>query len=352
MDKIRTTKSTYLKELSLSAYHNYMKAAQLTAFRSPLRITSVKLPPLGPREIAVQIYTAGINFYELMVINGTYPILPTLPITPGGELAGVIIDIGKEITSFKKGDRVFSLAQTGKGTTGSYAQVAHVEEKYLYHLPDSLSFEEGTSFPMTGFTAYTMLTKRVHMPPRGIILVHSAAGGVGSMLVQLIKILFPRTIIVGTCSDEKKVHVIRNLGADVIVNIKEKSFTDQIRTTFPDGLDVIFDPTGQQYFDDNLHLLRSTRGVLCSYGIYTGPITDPNVVGKLRKNNLTLSGFLMWPLLEDKIFCQKIFTHLFRLMDGKKLVPLIDNAFSLRNVNDALERMKKRENIGKILIKT
>lgn len=328
-----------------------MIAAQLTAFHAPLRITSIDLSPLRTTEVAVQIHAAGINFYELMVINGTYPTLPTLPIIPGGELAGVIIDIGNKVTSFKKGDRVFSLAQTGIGTTGAYAKAAHVEEKYLYHLPDSISFEVGVSFPMTGFAAYTMLTRRMQIHPRATILVHSAAGGVGSMLVQLIKILFPTSIIIGVCSDEKKMHVIDNLGANVIINGKDKSFADQILNKFPNGLDIIFDPSGQQNFDDNLRLLRPMNGILCSYGTYTKPITDPNIVGKLRRNNLTLSGFLMWPILEDKMYCQEVFAHLFRLINEKKLVPLIDKTFPLKNVNDALERIKKRENIGKVLLK-
>lgn len=187
--------------------------------------------------------------------------------------------------------------------------------------------------------------------PQATILVHSAAGGVGSMLVQLIKTLFPTSIIVGTCSDEKKMKIISNLGADIIINIKKKSFVDQILTKFPDGIDVVFDSTGQQYFDDNLSVLRPMSGILCSYGAYTAPITDLNVIGKLRKNNLTLSGFLMWPLLKDKEYCQMVFNHLFRLMNEKKLVSLIDKTFPLKKVNDAIERIKKRENIGKVLLK-
>ncbi len=328
-----------------------MNAARLTAFGSPFQISSVDLPPLDAHEVAVHIRFAGINFYELMLMDGTYPTIPPIPFTPGGELAGEVLAVGKSVTSFQKGDRVFSLAQTGKGTTGSYAEVAHVDERYLYHLPKMLSFKTGASFPMTGFAAYTMLTTRVHIPPKGTVLVYSAAGGVGSTLVQLVKAIFPRTTIVGTCSDKRKEVTVRKLGADGVIHTSEASFVDRMRDMCPDGFDVIFDPMGQKYFDSNLSLLRPTTGILCSYGTYTGAIVDPNVVAKLRKNNLTLSGFLMWPLLEDKRFCQKVFARLFHLLEAKKLVPLIDQVFPLQEVHTAIMRIRKRENIGKVLLR-
>ena len=246
---------------------------------------------------------------------------------------------------------MFSLAQTGKGTTGSYAEIAHVDERYLYHLPKTLSFTIGASFPMVGFAAYTMLTQRVCIPSNGTVLVYSAAGGVGSTLVQLIKAIFPHVTVIGTCSDKRKELTIRKLGADDVVTMDGGSFVDRMHDVCPSGFDVIFDPMGQKYFDRNLLLFRPVTGILCSYGTYTGAITDPNVVAKLRKNNLTLSGFLMWPLLENKRFCQKVFTRLFHLLEAKKLVPLIDQIFPLQEVNKAIMRIRKRENIGKVLLR-
>ena len=326
-------------------------SAQLVGCNQPLVLQEVELPQLKPREVAVRARYAGINFYELMLMGGIYPILPPLPITPGGELAGEVTAVGARITEFQKGDRVFSLAQTGKGTTGSYAEIAHVDERYLYHLPKTLSFSMGASFPMVGFAAYTMLTMRVHIPPKGTVLIYSAAGGVGSTLVQLIKALFPHVTIIGTCSEKRKASTIGKLGADEMVITGESSFVDRMRHLCPDGFDVIFDPVGQKYFDGNLSLLRPLTGTLCSYGTYTGAVTDANVVAKLRKNNLTLSGFLMWPLIEDKRFCQKVFIRLFKLIETKKLVPLIDQIFSLREVHKAIAHIRKRENIGKVLLR-
>lgn len=327
------------------------QAAQLTSFGSPLRVESVDLPPLASHDVSVKVHFAGINFYELMIMDGKYPSLPKLPATPGGELSGEVLETGPEVTSFHKGDRVFSLAQTGKGTTGSYGELAQVNEQYLYPLPKAIPFETGAAFPMEAFAAFTMLKKRVSVPEKGIVLVHSAAGGVGSTLIQLTRALFPDATIIGTCSTEQKMPIVRSLGADEVINTQKVSFADQVQTKFPDGIDVIFDPIGQQSLDGNLSLLRPLTGTICSYGAYTGPITDSGLVGKLRKDNLTLSGFLMWPLLENKELCMDIFSNVFELLTTQQYKPLVDKIFPLEAVTKGIERIRQRQNIGKVLIK-
>ena len=327
------------------------RAARLSSFGSPLRVESVGLSPLGPRDVSIKVHFAGINFYELMIMDGKYPSLPTLPTTPGGELAGVVLETGSDVKTFHKGDRVFSLAQTGKGTTGSYGEIAQVNEQYLYALPKAVSFKTGASIPMVTFAAYAMLRKRVTIPENGVVLIHSAAGGVGSALIQLADAMFPKLTIIGTCSNDQKAETVHSLGADVVINTKKRSFVNEIHKNFPNGIDVIFDPVGQQYIDAHLSLLRPLYGTICSYGTYTGPITDSALVTKLRKGNLTFSGFLMWPLLEHKESCMDIFTNVFELLSTKQFKPLIDKVFPLEKVNDGIARIRQRKNIGKVLIK-
>lgn len=327
------------------------RVARLRTFGSPLRIENVNLPPLDPHDVLIKVHFAGINFYELMIMDGRYPFLPTLPTTPGGELAGVVLEIGRNVKTFHRGDRVFSLALSGKGTTGSYGEIARVNEQYLYALPKTVSFRTGASIPMVTFAAYTMLRKRVTIPENGVILIHSAAGGVGSTLIQLAKSMFPKLTIIGTCSNDQKVEIVHALGANIVINSKKRSFVDEIHKKFPDGVDVIFDPMGQQYIDANLSLLRPLYGTICSYGTYTGQIIDSELVIKLRKNNLTLSGFLMWPLLKNKKLCKETFTSVFELLNTKQFKPLIDNVFPLEKINIAIERIRQRENIGKVLIR-
>ncbi len=338
--------------MSLKEKLTKIKSARLKSFGLPLEIELINLPIMGAEDVAIKIHFSGINFYELMVMDGKYPTTPDLPTTPGGEFSGEVLAVGKDVTEFFKGDRVFSLAQTGKGTSGSYAQVAIVNQKYLYHLPKNISFETGSAFPMITFTAYTMLTRRVTMPKEGSVVVHSAAGGVGSMLVQLIKAINPKISIIATCSGEQKAKIVSSLGADLVIDTsKDEQFGEKIKNKFPNGVDIIFDPMGQQYIDENLALLNPLNGLICSYGAYTGPISDPLLVGKLRKNNLTLSGFLMWPILEDRKLCMNIFKEIFKLFEKKQIRPMIDKIFPLKESNQAIDRIRQRQNIGKVLIK-
>ena len=341
-----TSKQPYIR------YKIEFQAARLVSLESPLRVESTILPPIGPHNVRIEVHCAGINFYELMIMDGYYPVRPTLPTTLGGELAGKVLETGSKVTAFRKGDRVFSLAQTSKGITGSYAEQAQVDEKYLYHLPKGISFETGASIPMVTFAAHTMLRQRVTVPHNGIILIYNAAGGVGSALVQLAKALYPNITIIGTCSSEKKVKAIYSLGADLVIDTSKKSLAGQLRKKFPDGIDIIFDSMGQRYLDVNLSLLRPLHGTMCSYGTHTGPIVDPGLVAKLREKNVTLSGFLMWPLIENKKMCSNSFAEIFKILKTKKIIPVIDKIFPLKDINQAIRRIRQRKNIGKVLIST
>ena len=326
-----------------------IQAAMLTSINTPLSIQKVDLVPSGPHQVTVRIHFAGINFYESLLIAGKYPSQSDFPLTLGGELSGEVSAIGNRVSDFKVGDRVFSFAQTGKGTTGSYATFANIDEQYLYHLPKTLSFEAGAAFPMIFFTAFTMLSQ-VKAKNDSTILVHSVAGGVGSTLAQLIRALYPSSKIIGTYSNPKKEKFIQNLGIDLLVNVKKENLIGKILAKFPSGVDIIFDPVGQRLVDTHIKLLKPLSGIWCSYGGYSGAITDHNLIGKLRAINGTLVGFLMWPIIEDKDWCQKQFIKIVKIMNKYNLLPKIDKNFPLVEANNALQRLEERKNIGKILL--
>ena len=195
-----------------------------------------------------------------------------------------------------------------------------------------------------------MVTQKVQMKDSSIVLVHSAAGGVGSALVQFIRALHPLSTIIGTYSDSKKEKVLKNSGVDIPINLKSKDLFAEITNKFPAGIDIIFDPVGQSLVDTHLKLLKSLSGTWCSYGAYSGAIDDTNLVGKLRSKNGTLAGFLMWPLIENKEWCQNQFSHIVTIMKEHHLLPKIDKIFSLGQVNQAFHRLEERKNVGKILL--
>jgi NADPH:quinone reductase len=326
------------------------KSARLYEFNKPLVIEEVEISPPSKNNVMVKVYFSGINFYEKLIIEGKYPITTELPLTIGGEFSGEVVEVGEGVIDFKVGDRVFSLAMTGKGASGGYANFANIEEKYLYHLPNELTFEQGAAMPMIFFTAYTMLSRKVSIKDSQTVLVHSAAGGVGSTLVKLIKAIYPNSKIIGTYSSVEKEESLKNLGVDVSINSELSDLLTEIKTKFPEGVDVIFDPVGQKMVTEHLNLIKPLSGIWCTYGAYSGAIVEENLVGKLRSKNVTLAGFLMWPLIENKKWCEKEFEEIFEIMKQYKILPQIDKVFSLDEVNQAFARISERKNIGKVLL--
>src|SRR6266536_4461346 len=167
-----------------------MKAVLLRETGGPDRLeyTDVAEPSAASGQALVRVRAAGINFLDLLVRQGRYPQPPPLPTVPGGEVAGEV-----------DGRRVIGLLDGG---CGGYAELAAVDERWLVPLPDDASFEEGASFLMTFLTAWLPLTRQVRLEPGATVLVHAAAGGVGSAAVQLAKHMGAR--VVATASSEEK----------------------------------------------------------------------------------------------------------------------------------------------------
>lgn len=327
------------------------KCARIHEFGKPLILENIDIETPSSESVTVKVNFSGINFYEKLLIEGKYPTSASLPLTIGGEFSGEVVEIGENVKDFKVGDRVFSLALSGKGTSGGFANFANIESKYLYHLPDDFTFEQGASIPMIFFTAYTMLSKKVDMKDGQTVLIHSVAGGVGSTLAKLIKAMYPNSTIIGTYSNIEKEKVINNLGIDVPLCTENIDLLKEISTKFLNGIDIIFDPVGQKLVTEHLNLIKPLSGIWCTYGAYTGPIVEENLVGKIRSKNATLAGFLMWPLIENKIWCQQEFEEIFNLIKQYKIQPQIDKVFPISEINQAFSRMSDRKNIGKILIK-
>lgn len=328
-----------------------IKCARIHEFGKPLIIENIDIETPSSKSVTVKVSFSGINFYEKLLIEGKYPTSANLPLTIGGEFSGEVLQVGENVKDFKVGDRVFSLALSGKGTSGGFADIAVIEEKYLYHLPDEITFEQGAAIPMIFFTAYSMLSEKVNMKDGLTVLIHSVAGGVGSTLAKLIKAMYPNSIIIGTYSSIEKEKIIKDLKIDVPICSENVDLITEINNKFPQGIDVIFDPVGQNMVSEHLSLIKPLNGIWCTYGAYSGPIIEENLVGKLRSKNATLAGFLMWPLIENKKWCENKFKEIFKLIKQNRIEAQIDKIFPLEEINQAFNRMSDRKNLGKILIK-
>lgn len=229
-----------------------------------LKIESFPDPIASDDEVIVKVKVIGVNYADCVIRMGFYSSAKEYvgwPITPGFDFSGVIYKTGKNITNFKPGDRVFGISRFN-----AYATHVVVPAQQLFHLPEMRSFEEGGAFATIYLTAYYALYMSVKLYPDSTVLIHSAAGGVGSALIQLAKLAGWRTIAVVGHPD--KVIFAENMGADIIIDKSKQNLWKEVEKIVPEGLDAVLDGNGYITLRDGLKHLRA-NGKLISYGFHS-----------------------------------------------------------------------------------
>lgn len=221
-----------------------MKAIQVTRSGGPevLQLVDQPTPAPGPGQIVIEVKAAGINFADLIAREGHYPPAPPPPFVLGYEAAGVVSAVGEGAGDWKPGDR--ALALTSENCTQGYAEYAAVEAAGAARLPDAVGFAEATALLVQGLTAHGLLTLAVPEIKGKSVLISAAAGGVGSLLVQLAKLLGAGQVI-GLASTDGKRAEVQKLGADVAVDYTQHGWADQVRAaTGGKGVDIFLDAAG------------------------------------------------------------------------------------------------------------
>ncbi|MFK7926847.1 MAG: medium chain dehydrogenase/reductase family protein [Myxococcota bacterium] len=226
-----------------------------------LRIESHPALFAGPDEVVVQVKASGINYADVIVRMGLYASAKELvgwPITPGFEVSGIVQAVGDEVTDFQVGQRVLAVT-----LFDGYATQVCVPQHQVFALPDDLDFVEAAGLPAVFMTAWMALSFLAHPRPGDALLVHSAAGGVGSSLVQLAKAKGCR--VVGVVGRSHKVEVAKDLGCDVVIDKSTQDLWPAARLAAPDGYDVVLDANGVSTLSDSYDALRPA-GKLVVYG--------------------------------------------------------------------------------------
>src|SRR6266404_6003047 len=216
-----------------------MKAVAFEKIGGPevLKIAEVPKPEVKPGMVLIKVRAAGINFADTLFRQGLYAWQPTFPDTPGLEAAGVIDAVGEGVTNLKPGQRVAALGSK------MYAEYALAPAAQVIPIPDSISFEEGAAFPVQVLTAWHMLHTAHQTGPEQTVLVHSAAGGVGIVAVQIAKAAGAR--VIGTVSSDNKIGLVKEHGADEVINYATHDFAEEAnRLTGGRGVDLILDAVG------------------------------------------------------------------------------------------------------------
>lgn len=259
-----------------------MQAIQVSKVGGPEVLTPADLPSPSPKpnEALVQIKAAGVNFIDVYLREGRYP--APLPFVNGQEAAGVVTEIGNEVTNVRPGDRV---AYTS--ALGSYAEFAAVPANRLVKIPDALDFEQAAAAMLQGMTAHYLLRSSYPLKSGETALIHAAAGGVGLLLVQMAKSLGAR--VIGTAGTDEKAQLARDAGADeCIVYTRDDFEAETRRLTDGKGVQVVYDGVGKATFDKDLEVL-SPRGYLVLFGGASGAVPPLDLIKLSQKGSLFIT---------------------------------------------------------------
>ena len=325
-----------------------MKAVQiveLTGPRDALRLVDIAEParehPMTPGSgVLVEVRVAGVSFPEVLQTRGQYQVKPDVPFTPGSEVAGVVRSAPAG-AGVQAGDRVAAFCMLG-----GWAEVAVAPDFFTFKLPDELDFAQGAGLVLNYHTAYFSLVVRGRLAEGETVLVHGAAGGVGTAALQIANGLGARTIAVVSTDDKER--VAREAGADHVVR-SDGPWKDQAKEISGGGVDVVVDPVGGDRFTDSLRSLREGGRVIV-VGFTGGSIPEVRVNRLLLGNTEVIgAGWGAYALGKPQVN-REIGAAVDGLIAAGSIRPLVGARFPLECAADALELIDTRGATGKVVL--
>jgi len=327
-----------------------MKAIQYSRFGGPevLEIVEIDTPSPRPDEVLIRVGAVGVNFFEVMMRQDRYAVTPSLPFIPGVEIAGTIAALGDGVTSLSVGDRVAAALYVAGVQSGGYAEQVAIRADVVVRLPDEISFPAATALQVQGLTALHLL--RSHPAAEKTVLISAAAGGVGSLLVQLAKRSGAKRVI-AMASSAEKLALARELGADAGIDYTQADWPERVRAaTDGAGPDLIFDASGGSIPGQCLALL-APFGRLVLYGPLSLSDFRPETeaLKTLIFGNRTIAGFSLLPHLAPERLAGEL-GELFGLAisGGLKLLP--GASFPLKQASAAHAALESRRTAGKLVL--
>ncbi len=320
-----------------------MRAIQVSKSGGPDVLTVVELPvPLPrPNEVIVRIGAVGVNFIDVYQREGRYP-LP-LPFVAGSEAAGVVDAVGADVKVLRAGDRV-----AYAGVLGSYAEAAAVPADRVVRLPDAVDFPHAAAAMLQGMTAH-YLTHAAYPVKRGeTALVHAAAGGVGLLLVQMVKRLGAR--VIGTAGSEEKAKIAREAGADDVILYRQQDFAAEARRlTGGRGVHVVYDGVGKDTFEGDLSALRP-RGYLVLYGGASGAVPPFDPLKLSQHGSLFLTRPMLGPYIATREELEERASAVLGWVARGELDLRIAHTYALEQASQAHRDLEARKTTGKLLL--
>lgn len=345
-----------------------MNAIRFHNFGGPdvLRYENAPQPVIGPTDVLVQLKAAALNHLDVWVRSGAREKSIPLPHIPGSDGSGIIAEVGNAVAQFKAGDPVLispglscgvcdkcdsgrdnlcrEYRVLGTREDGTYGEFVRLPAVNVLPIPDGLDFKQAAAIPLVFLTAWHMLVTLAKIQKGEIALIHGAGSGVGSAGIQIAK-LFGAHVIT-TAGTEEKLMKAQRLGADELINYREKDFVEEVkRVTQKRGVDVVFEHIGGEVLEKSITLLaKSGRLVTC--GATTEYLTRIDI-RYIYSRHASLIGSWMGgkPELAEvlEFFGSNAPSH-------RRLVPVVDKVFPLSDAASAQRWMEERKNFGKIVL--
>ncbi|KXP06793.1 NADPH:quinone oxidoreductase family protein [Tsukamurella pseudospumae] len=324
-----------------------MRAWQVPELGEPLAVlreVDIPTPEPAAGQVVVRTLATAANFPDVLMCRGLYQVKPDLPFTPGVELCGEITALGEGVDGFAVGDRVLGGAAL---PAGGFAEYAVLNAAQTFAAPASLDDAQASSLFIGYQTGWFGLHRRAHLQSGETLLVHAAAGGVGSAAIQLGKAAGAK--VIGVVGGEAKAEVARTLGADVVIDRHTQDFVEVVKAeTGGRGADVIYDPVGGDTYQ------RSTKcvafeGRILIIGFAGGTIQEAALNHALIKNYSIVG--LHWGLYNayDPAAIQQCHAELTALADKGLVNPLVSERLSFDAVPDGLQRLADGTTVGRVV---
>jgi NADPH2:quinone reductase len=315
-----------------------------------MSVQEVPVPKIRPEELLIEIKASGLNRADIFRVQGTYVTTSSAttderPEIVGGEAAGVVVDMGKDVTGFAKGDRVMGMCN------GGYAEFTTIHQQLAFPVPERLTWEEAATIPVSYMTEHNALITNGRLRAGESVLINGASSGVGVAAVQISKFWGAKPLF-GLAGSPAKLASLTGLGVDVGINYRTENFKDVIMAfTEGKGVDLIIDHVGGPHLKDNLKCM-ALKGRLVSVGRLGGEIGPLNM-DLLALKQLELIGvtFRTRTFSERIEIARRMTADLLPAVADGRLKPVVNRVFPLDQASEAHQYMTTNAQFGKIVLK-
>mgnify|MGYP000925297353 FL=1 len=307
-----------------------MKAAQIATYgdSSVIKVVDINRPTVSEGTVLVEVHASSLNPFDTTVREGhVKAMMPPLPVTLGGDIAGIVLEVGAGVTTISPGDYVYGQAAAIAGNSGAIAEYAVTKAGQVATMPTNLDFKAAASLPLVGVSAWQALNEHINLQPGQKIFIHGGAGGIGTVAIQIAKSIGAYVITTATGDG---LQLVEQLGADELIDYKQQDFTDALH-----DLDAVFDTVGGDDFSKSLAVLRQG-------GIAVSMIAQPDT------DTATVLG--VTALMQQTTVTTEKLAALRDLVEGGRVTPQIGRVFALDDIQAAFTSRETESINGKVVI--